>query len=179
MLVLNGIFWGSFKNSLRKIKVCRANFSQNIFWATKNAPKFSLNFLSLYCCRSAKIPQNSLRISRQISLRKSRKIHRFAGAHAIGGTNRPEGKGEADLRVRPGGPVPNEPLSNLKYVDGVFQSGFLWFGFGGGGGVGKRGWKGGLERGVGEGLARGWGRVGEGSAFMIQKPRLKNPINVP
>ena len=46
----------------------------------------------------------------------------------------------------------------LEYVNGVFQTWFLYFGFRG---VGK----GGLERGwggVGEGLGKGWGRVGEG-----------------
>ena len=43
---------------------------------------------------------------------------------------------------------------NLEYVNGVFQTGLLYFGFRG---VGKGGW-----RGVGEGLGKGWGRVGEG-----------------
>ena len=42
-------------------------------------------------------------------------------------------------------------------------------------------------RGVGEGLGKGWGGVGEGvgeglgmaSISILQKPRLKNPVNVP
>ena len=72
---------------------------------------------------------------------------------------------------------------SLEYVNGVFQTGFLYFGFGG---VGK----GGLERGlgrVGEGVGRGWGGgwggVGEGLGrdwiSIVQEPRLKNPVNVP
>ena len=63
---------------------------------------------------------------------------------------------------------------HLEYVNGVFPTGFLYFGFGG---VGKGG---GLERGwggVGEGLGTGWGRVGDGLGrawiSLLQKPRSK------
>ena len=53
----------------------------------------------------------------------------------------------------------------------------------GGGGVGKEGWRGvgkGGWRGVGEGLERGGrGGVGEARHSTLQKPRLKNPTDVP
>ena len=67
---------------------------------------------------------------------------------------------------------------SLEYVNGVFQTGFLYFGFGGGGG-----WKGGVGEGLGKGWGRGWGGVGGGLGrawiSLLQKPRLKNPVNVP
>ena len=71
----------------------------------------------------------------------------------------------------------------LEYVNGVFQTGFLYFGFGGVGNGGlERGW-GGVGEGLGRGWGGGWGRVGAGlgraSISILQKPRLKNPVNVP
>ena len=68
-----------------------------------------------------------------------------------------------------------------EYVNGVFQTRFLYFGFGGvgKGGVGEglgKGW-GRVGDGLGRGLGRGWGRVGAGLDFSTSKTRLKNPVN--
>ena len=52
-----------------------------------------------------------------------------------------------------------------EYINGIFQTSNLESG-----GIGKGGW-----RGVGEGLGRGWGKVGEGLAFYSSKtPFEKN-----
>ena len=68
--------------------------------------------------------------------------------------------------------------TNPEYVNGVFQTGFLYFGFGGVGNGGlERGW-GGVGEGLGRGWGGGWGRVGEGLDSILQKPRWKNPVNV-
>ena len=71
----------------------------------------------------------------------------------------------------------------LEYVNGVFQTGFLYFGFRGVGKGGlERGW-GGVGEGLGKGWGGGWGGVGAGLGrawiSLLQKPRLKNPVNVP
>ena len=70
-----------------------------------------------------------------------------------------------------------------EYVNGVFQTGFLYFGFRGVGKGGlERGW-GGVGDGLGTGWGGGWGGVGGGLGrawiSLLQKPRLKNPVNVP
>ena len=58
-----------------------------------------------------------------------------------------------------------------EHINGVSRMGFLSFGL----------------QGVGEGLGRGWGRVGEGVGeglgkawfSALRNPRLKKPVNVP
>ena len=63
----------------------------------------------------------------------------------------------------------------LEYVNGVFQTGFLYFGFGGVGNGGlERGW-GGVGAGLGRGLGKGWGRVGEGFNFCTSKTPFEKP----
>ena len=73
-----------------------------------------------------------------------------------------------------------------EYVNGIFKRGFCNLVSGGvgkgcWGGVGEgleKGW-GGVGEGLGRGLGRGGGRVGEAWLSALQKPHLKNPINVP
>ena len=66
--------------------------------------------------------------------------------------------------------------TNLEYVNGVFQTGFLYFGFGGGVGNGalERGW-GRVGAGLGLGWGGGWGRVGEGFDFYTSKTPFEKP----
>ena len=60
----------------------------------------------------------------------------------------------------------------LEYVNGVFQTGFLYFGFRGVGKGGlERGW-GGVGEGLGDGLGRGLGRALGGLGFLY----FKNPV---
>ena len=68
----------------------------------------------------------------------------------------------------------------IEYVNGVFQTGFLSFGFGvvGKGGL-ERGWGGvgeGLGRGLGRGLGEGWGGLG---FLYFKNPVWKTPLTFP
>ena len=70
---------------------------------------------------------------------------------------------------------------DLEYVNGDFQTGFLYFRFGGGlegggwRGVGEGlGW-GRVGDGLGGGLGRGWGRVGAGLDFSTSETPLEKP----
>ena len=77
-----------FKVARLQSEFCTKDCFRATNFLTRNAPKFSAKFLSLYSVGQKKSPENSLQISHlifQISLRKiTKKIHRRASAGAQG-----------------------------------------------------------------------------------------------